>query len=279
MPRTIPACLFLALLAGRDASAEERQLYNVEVLDAQGVETRLAAFYRVSGEDRFEGYRGSARIEIPYARMREFRLLPPAQPGGRMRAEFLLRTGSTVQATFDEREGELLFAGYAPFGRVRLFFRDMRRLRILGRTTRDDLPEFGAPGPGVDARAIDREGVETELVGLHRLAGETVLSGIRGSASVEVPLRIVRTIDLRDKGPRRGFVAYVVLRGGAAVELRVPSHERTTVFGGEAEFGAWRAALGDLRGLVIHRTTPPARNLDPVLAAEGEAKAEAGPPR
>ena len=125
-------------------------LMNVDIVDKYGVKTKLVAFHRVSGENRFVGYLGAADIEVPYEKVKRVRIASAEDPGGRMRADFELHSGKEVAAGFDEREGEQLFAGYAEFGRVTIYWRDIRELDYTGRTKTTDLPKYGkATGGGI----------------------------------------------------------------------------------------------------------------------------------
>jgi hypothetical protein len=276
--RSLLPALLLGLSAGRSVVADGPQefaLLNVAVVDRKGVETELAGFYRISGEDYFQGYLGAAEVRIPYARVRACKVSPPEQPGERMRAEFTLRSGKTVAATFDEREGEQLFTGFAAFGKVTLYFRDIRSLKILGRTKHSDLPVYGPPARGADVKITDRRGVTTELLNFHRAAGQNALPALRGSAAVTIPLRIVKhlTITPAEKTPTAALA--VVLRDGTKVNGSLPVSEEATSFTGEAEFGAYFIQLGDIRELEVHRVTPELRDLDPLEAIEGrEAREE-----
>jgi hypothetical protein len=267
------AVLILILAVAAPASGvlptREVPLYNVELVDSKGVQTSLSGYHFLNGDFRFQGYLGSAEIEIGYDRVAEVRIAPPAEPGGRMRADLHLRTGNVVRATFDEREGELMTSGFASFGRVTYFFRDLRLLRFVGKTKRSDLPVYGTAAPGVDARVRDRHGVETELVGLHRPAGENVIKGIRGSGSVAVPLRILRRLTLEHDKDSPMLTVAAELAGGSSVRFHLPTYAEQTVYRGEAEFGAFRICIGEVRELTVHRVTPVLRDLDPAAAADG----------
>ena len=238
------------------------------------MKTRLAGFYRISGQDEFQGYLGSGQIEVPYARVRKFDIHAPAHPGGRMRAVLTLRSGNVVQATFDEREGDQLLTGYASFGRVSLFFRDIRQLTILGKTRRKDLPVYGPPTYGMDVRVKDRQGVETELVRFRRAGGENYLPAMRGAASVAVPMRIVSRLEFTGGGPQKLLRAAFSLKSGGTVRMRLPTYEEETVYSGKAEFGTFRISLGKIRELIVHRATPELHDLDPIEAAQGPKNPE-----
>ncbi len=251
-------------------------LRNVELVDREGVATRLFGFYRLSGEDSFRGFLGAGEIEVPYERVVEFRVLAPERPGGRMRAQIALRSGNVVDATFDEREGEQLLSGYAPFGRVTIFFRDIRELRLLGPSTRDDLPDYGAPAEGLDVRITDREGRPNELVGFRRAVGENMIPGARGAAAIAIPLRIVRRLEISgDKEKEPLLRGTATLKDGSTLEFRLPTYVEETAYRGEAEFGTYRIRLGKIRDLVVHRETPVLREFSPPAEA-GADETEAG---
>lgn len=254
-------------------------LMNVEITDRYGVKTKLVAFHRVSGEIRFVGFLGAASIDIPYEKIKSVEVATPEEPGGRMRAIILLQSGKTVNATFDAREGEQLFSGYAEFGRVTIFWRDLRRLEYLARTKRRDLPVFGKPARGVDVRLTDRDGVQTELVGFRRTTGENILSGLRGSSRVEVPLRVVKKIDLERTTRSPLLHCRLELKGRKPVDLRLKSYHEQVVYRGRAEFGDLRIQLGEVREIIIRRSTPALRDLDPVAAAEGREVENGKTPR
>jgi hypothetical protein len=273
--------LFLIALLGGGAwgvpegSADpaEGGVFTLVLTDSLGWESRLVGVRRVDGTPRFQGWRGSAEILVPYGRIASMSLVRPARPGERWGARIALRTGAAVEATFDEREGDTLLSGFSALGQVRFSFRDSRRIVFEGETREEELPVFGPPDRGVDARVIDREGVETELVGLHRATGENVLVGRRGATFVDVPLRILASVTLE-----RGLLR-LRLVSGATSDLSIPATERGTVFCGEAEFGDWRILFGDVRAIRVHRVTPVLRDLDPVAALEGEAREEGGSTR
>jgi hypothetical protein len=271
--RGVILVLVLFAAAGADGPREV-PLLNVEIVDSHGVQTTLVGFHRISGEDRFQGYLGSGEIEVPYARVSEIKISGPSHPGSRMQALFTLRSGKEVAAQFDEREGEQLFSGFATFGRVRVFFRDIRHLKILGKTARKDLPVFGPPAAGVDVRLRDRQGVWTELLHFRRASSvENTLPGLRGATSVSVPLRIVKRFEYKptSQGP---MAAELLLRDETTVSLRLPIYEEEALYTGEAEFGVFRIRLGRVRVLEVHRVTPQLRDLDPLEAAQGRERAE-----
>jgi hypothetical protein len=276
------ACTLLLVAAMAPGSEEfdssQVPLRNVEVVDREGVSTRLVGFYRMSGEDVFRGFLGAGEIQVPYERIVEVRVRP-AEPGGRMRAQITLRSGNAVEATFDEREGEQLLSGYAPFGRMTVFFRDIRHLKILGQTAREDLPDYGAPVEGLDVRLTDTDGLATELIGFRRAVGENVIPGTRGAASIAIPLRIIKRLEITGDPVGPGLRAAATLKDGISLDFRLPTYVEETAYRGEAEFGTYRIRLGKVRAMVVHRETPVLREVEPLGAAEGGTDAGEQPER
>jgi hypothetical protein len=276
------ACTLLLVAAMAPGSEEspfpEVPLRNVELVDCEGVRTQLAGFYRVSGEDLFRGFLGAGEIQVPYERIVEVRVRP-AEPGGRMRAEITLRSGNVVDATFDEREGEQLLSGYAPYGRVTVFFRDIRHLRILGHTTREDLPDYGPAVEGLDVRLTDLDGLATELIGFRRSVGENVIPGTRGAASIAIPLRILKRLEITGDRATPGLRAAATLKDGSSIDFRLPTYVEETAYRGEAEFGTYRIRLGKVRSLAVHRETPALREFEPQGTVDREGGAGEQPER
>ena len=245
-------------------------LMNAEIVDSRGIRTSVVAFHRISGENRFRGYLGAAEVDIPYERVSELRIATANVPGGRMRARFEFDSGKVINAVFDEREGEQLFAAWAPFGRLTIFWRDLRHVKFTGRTKTTDLPRFGKPTDGVDVRLTDREGVSTELVRFRRATGDNFVEGVRGASRVSVPLRIVKKVTLRRSDRSPLLLCELELRELDPVRVRLPRYAEDVIYRGHAEFGDLRIRLGEIRELVVHRSSPQLRDLDPVAAAEGK---------
>ncbi|MHC4955850.1 MAG: hypothetical protein ACYTGZ_18540 [Planctomycetota bacterium] len=245
-------------------------LMNAEIVDSQGVRSTVVAFHRISGENRFNGFLGAAEVEIPYKLVSEIRVSAAAAPGGRMRARFVLESGKVVPAVFDEREGEQLFAGYTVFGRLTVFWRDLRHVKFTGRTKTTDLPRYGKATGGVDVRLTDREGVSTELVRFRRATGDNYVDGLRGASRVQVPLRIVKKATMRRSARSPLLVCELELKDIDPVRLRFPRYAEDAIYRGHAEFGDLRIRLGEIRELIVRRSSPQLRDLDPVAAAEGK---------
>ena len=244
-------------------------LVNVELTDRRGVTSQLVGFHRVSGENKFVGFLGQAEIEVPYSKIKEVRIALPDEPGSRMTATLRLHSGKVVGGSFDAREGEQLFTGYAAFGRMTIYWRDIRTLTVKGRTKTTDLPKYGPATSGVDVKLKDRGGVETELIAFRRATGDNFISGVLGSARVEVPLRILRRVEFQRPDDSPLVHAQLQLRKQDPIRIKLKSYELERVYRGRAEFGDLRIRLSQVRELTIHRSTPKLRDLDPVAAAEG----------
>jgi hypothetical protein len=268
-----------AMAAGEEHDSSHAPLRNVEVTDCEGVTMQLAGCYRASGEDLFRGFLGSGEIQVPYDRIVEMRISPGSQPGGRMRAAITLRSGNVVDATFDEREGEQVLAGFASFGRATIFFRDVRHLRFLGLTRPEDLPDYGEPVEGLDVRITDREGVSSELIGFRPAVGENVLPGTRGAAAIAIPIRVITRLELSVTAPSPGIVAVATLRDGSKLDFKIPTYVEETAYRGEAEFGTYRIRLGELRTMIVHRATPELRDFVPPDEVDADSEAGEQPER
>ena len=116
----------------------------------------------------------------------------------------------------------------------------------------------------------------TELTGFRRAAGECELSVVRGSSTITIPLRILKSFSLaRDKRTPL-LTGEALLKDGSKVSFLLPMHEDRTLYRGTADFGAYRIRLGDVREVRIQRSTPRLR-LDPIEAASGRAVVEDKP--
>lgn len=256
-----------SLLVG--AKSRTYPLVNVDITDSRGVKSQLVGFHRVSGENRFVGYLGSAEIEVPYSKIKVAKISAAAEPGGRMRAHFRLDSGKLVKATFDERECDQLFSGWAEFGRVTIYWRDIRHMIVTGRTKTTDLPKYGKATTGVDVLLKDWNGTATELVAFRRATGDNFISGLRGISRVEVPLRIIRKATFHRPADSPLLKCALDLRDRKPIRLVLKNYEEAKVYRGRAEFGDLRIRLSQVREIVVHRSTPKLRDLDPVAAAEG----------
>ena len=286
--RFMGACALLVLLPLLDgaaaAPAPVRLHKEVELIAATGERVFLKGFHRALRGDLLHGYRGSAEIEIVWDRIRELEIRPGETPGARMGLTALLDDGERVEAEFDEREGEQRFSGVATFGRVSLFFRDIRYLRVVRATTEgagDAVDQ--AASRAVRARVLDRQGIATELDRFRRYAGENVLRACRGALSVAVPLAWIERVELAPD-PRSPMLALRIALRGVSEEqrLNLPIPEEKVLYGGQASFGAFRVSLGDLRAVEVLEvleqvTADPGSTGD--STADGEEQAEEAHPR
>jgi len=251
------ACALLVLLPLLDgatpALALERPHQDVELVVATGEHLELRGFHRALRGNLLHGYRGSAEIEIVWTRIRELDIQPGETPGARMRLTATLDDDARVEAEFDEREGEHRFTGVAAFGRVSLFLRDIRHLRVI-RPAREDTAyavDEAALHP-VRARLQDRQGVVTELDRFRRYAGENVLRVRRGALAVAVPLAWIERAELASDMRSPMLALRVGLRGVPDAQLfSLPIPEEKVMYGGQAPFGAFRIPLGDVRVIEV----------------------------
>ena len=96
------------------------------------------------------------------------------------------------------------------------------------------------PGPGGDVRLTDKKGITTELVAFRRRVGENALHGVMGSMSIEIPLRIVRSLTMVPADGPGLYLIRLALKGDKRLEYRLPVYEEKTYYGGDAEFGEFR---------------------------------------
>jgi len=249
-------CTFLLTTAAIAQGAVTRPERDVVLIDARGFVTRLTGFRRVSGDDNFRGYRGAARILVPFDRVREFEVRP--SPGGAARTRVRIHPveGEPIEGEYDEQEGGILYAGYANFGKITIFFRDIRRLTILRKSDPEKAPDLSDEGYGVDAEVRDLRNVKTRLTGFRRLAGGDRILGVRGSMHVMIPTRSLKRLVLARDEDSRLLKATASLRDGSQVAFHLPPYEEKTVYGGRSDLGRFRITLGDLREVVVSRATP-----------------------
>ena len=161
---------------------------------------------------------------------------------------------------------------------MNLILKQQNRLLVVLKKALRDFPRFGKPAAGVDARLVDRQGVSTELVGFRRRNGENVFQGIFGAMSIEIPLRIIKSVVMRPDEKLGKYAARVSLTGGKFVEYHVPTYEEKVLYGGAAEFGDFRLTMGDIRRLDVHRVTPRLSRTDPLRSAGEDPSPEGVPP-
>ena len=103
-----------------------------------------------------------------------------------------------------------------------------------------------------DAKITDKKGVVTEVSDLGYATGANILLAYRGDAEVEIPYRLVRTIEIGDFVPeQRRAPVTVVLRTGRSVSLEIDAIEEGRLLKGKAEFGDYRIRTGKIRRLEL----------------------------
>ena len=122
---------------------------------------------------------------------------------------------------------------------------------------------FAAPSPvsaGIeeidyatyDAKVTDKKGVTTDVTDLGYATGANILLAYRGEAEVEIPFRLIRTIDIGDYvAEQRRAPVTVVLRSGRSVALEIDNIEEGRLLKGKAEFGEFRIRTGRIRRLEL----------------------------
>ena len=254
--RVLLCWILLVAAVGAQGRGGRLAMRDVEIVDARGVVTRASAFRRVSGDDVFRGYRGMGRIEVPYDRLRELRISPPVSVGGRKRIRLVPHEGDAIDAEFDEQENDVLFSGRAHFGRISIFFGDIRRLTVLGKTDPKSLPKEADDYHGLDAKVRDRRNVVTELSGFRRLAGSDHIRGLRGAMTISVRMSGLKRLVIAQNEHTGLMACTATLQSGRLVAFQLPTYEERTVFGGESEFGRYRIQLADIREVIVLRASP-----------------------
>lgn len=103
-----------------------------------------------------------------------------------------------------------------------------------------------------DAKITDKKGVTTEVSDLGYATGANILLAYRGDAEVEIPFRLIRTIDIGDYvAEQRRAPVTVVLRSGRSVSLEIDNIEEGRLLKGKAEFGDYRIRTGRIRRLEL----------------------------
>lgn len=103
-----------------------------------------------------------------------------------------------------------------------------------------------------DARVTDKKGVVTEVTDLGYATGANILLAYRGEAEVEIPYRLVRSIEIGEYvAEQRRAPVTVVLRTGRSVSLEIDAVEEGRLLRGKAEFGDYRIRTGKIRRLEL----------------------------
>ena len=103
-----------------------------------------------------------------------------------------------------------------------------------------------------DAKITDKKGVTTEVSDLGYATGANILLAYRGDAEVEIPFRLIRSIDIVDYvAEQRRAPVTVVLRSGRSVAREIDNIEEGRLLKGKAEFGEYRIRTGRIRRLEL----------------------------
>lgn len=103
-----------------------------------------------------------------------------------------------------------------------------------------------------DARVTDTKGVVTELSDFGQATGPNVLMGYRGDAEIEIPYRLIRTLEISEYVPEnRRAPVKVTLRTGKSVACEIDNVEEMRLMKGNAEFGEFRIRFGKIRRLEL----------------------------
>jgi hypothetical protein len=90
------------------------------VIDQKGVRTELTSFGRQFGPDFLVAYHGEAQVQIPFDKIRSFRVGPPRDRWAAV--DILLVDGKRLMLQIEPEEYNSIFAGSASFGYYRISF-------------------------------------------------------------------------------------------------------------------------------------------------------------
>jgi len=103
-----------------------------------------------------------------------------------------------------------------------------------------------------DARVVDRKGIATDVKEFGYVTSINILLAYRGEADVEVPFRLIRTIEIGEFVPEaRRAPCTVTLKTGKSIALEVDAVESDRLLRGRAEFGEYRIRMGKVRRLEL----------------------------
>jgi hypothetical protein len=109
-----------------------------------------------------------------------------------------------------------------------------------------------------DARVTDVKGVVTDCTSFGYATGSNVLLAHRGEADVDIPFRLMRSLEIGDYVPeRRRAPGTVVLKTGKVVAIELDATEQERLMAGECDFGAYRIRLAKVRRIDLLPPPPP----------------------
>ena len=113
---------------------------------------------------------------------------------------------------------------------------------------------------GWDVTVTDTKDVSTDISDFAYWTGPNILVAMRGDAKVEIPFRLIRSLEIGKYVPVKGFSpATLVTRTGKTYKLEIERFEGQRFIGGKTEFGTMRIRLMQISKLVLKRlshTTP-----------------------
>jgi hypothetical protein len=103
-----------------------------------------------------------------------------------------------------------------------------------------------------DGRVTDVKGVVTEVAGFGFSMGANVLTVHPGAGELDIPLRIIRSVEIGTfVAERRRAPATVTLRTGKSIQVELDESEEDRLMLGDTEFGVFRIRLGKVRRLDV----------------------------
>lgn len=105
-----------------------------------------------------------------------------------------------------------------------------------------------------DATVTDTKGISTEVTDFGYYTGPNILMARRGDAYVEIPFRKIRTLELGDYIPSKGYYpGTVTSRRGKVIQVYVERVEGQRYLGGNTDVGTLRIRLGQIHRLDLKR--------------------------
>jgi hypothetical protein len=107
----------------------------------------------------------------------------------------------------------------------------------------------------LDVKVTDTQGVATEVLDFGFATGANLLQAHRGDAEVDLPLRLVRSLEIGEIVERsRKAPCRATLRTGKVVQLEIDHTEMIRLLAGTTDFGDYRIRLAKVRRLDVLRS-------------------------
>lgn len=111
-----------------------------------------------------------------------------------------------------------------------------------------------------DVTLTDSKGVKTDLTEFGFWTGPNILIAQRGDAKVEIPFRLIKSLEIQKYIPVKGYSpATVTTKKGKIYKLQIERFEGQRNLGGKTDFGSMRIRLISISKLSLKRlshTTP-----------------------